>query len=51
MRKKIWNAYGTVIISPPWPSQKKKIVTSLQNVLLNVRAKIESTFEVLKEHI
>jgi hypothetical protein len=43
--------YGTVIIAPPWPMQKKKIATPWQIDLLNQRSKIESVFDYLKEHL
>lgn len=43
--------YGTVIIAPPWPTQKKKIATLWQIDLLNQRSKIESVFDYLKEHL
>lgn len=43
--------YGTVIIAPPWPSQKKKLATLWQIDLLNQRSKIESMFDYLKEHL
>ncbi len=51
MRRNIWEKYGTVIISPPWPTQKKKIASPWQNVLLNMRSKIESVFDYLKNHL
>lgn len=51
MRKKVWNAYGTMIISPPFPKQNKKIAAPWQNVLLDTRSKIESVFDILKEHL
>ncbi len=51
MRKHIWETYGTVIISPPFPKQNKKITTPWQNVLLNMRSKIESVFDYLKNHL
>ena len=51
MKKYIWQEYGTVIISPPFPKQNKKIATPWQNVLLNVRSKIESVFDYLKNHL
>lgn len=51
MREKIWNAYGTVIIAPPHPSQKRKIATLWQNEFLSFRSKIESVFDYLKEHL
>lgn len=51
MRKRIWKEYGTVIITPPFPKQTKKIATPWQIDLLNIRSKIESVFDVLKEHL
>ena len=51
MRKYIWEEYDTVIISPPFPKQNKKIATPWQNVLLNMRSKIESVFDYLKNHL
>lgn len=51
MGKIIRERYGTVIIAPPWPSQKKKIATPWQIDLLNQRSKIESVFDILKEHL
>jgi len=51
MRQHIWETYGTVIISPPFPKQNKKISTPWQNKLLNLRSKIESVFDYLKNHL
>jgi len=51
MRKKMWEHYGTVIISPPFPKQNKKIATMWQNALLSFRSKIESVFDYLKNHL
>lgn len=51
MRKHIWETYGTIIISPPFPKQNKKITAPWQNVLLNMRSKIESVFDYLKNHL
>lgn len=51
MRKRIWKEYGTIIISPPFPKQNKKISTPWQNTLLNMRSKIESVFDYLKNHL
>lgn len=48
MRKKIYDLFGITIISPPWPKQKKKVATPLQNILLNQRSQIEAVFGVLK---
>lgn len=43
--------YGTIIIAPPFPSQKKKIAAPWQIALLDVRSKIETVFDYLKEHL
>lgn len=43
--------YGTIIIAPPHPKQKKKIMTAWQYFLLKSRSKIESVFDYLKEHM
>lgn len=51
MQRFIWETYGTVIISPPHPTQKKKIMTHWQHKLLTFRPKIESVFDYLKEHL
>jgi hypothetical protein len=47
----ITKKYGTVIIAPPWPTQKRKIATPWQLNLLNQRSKIECVFDYLKEHL
>lgn len=51
MRDRMWKRFGTVIIAPPHPKQKKKIATPWQIDLLNIRSKIESVFDYLKEHL
>jgi hypothetical protein len=51
MGKIIKDRFGTVIIAPPWPSQKKKLATTFQLDLLNQRSKIECVFDYLKEHL
>jgi hypothetical protein len=51
MRKRVWKEFGTIIISPPFPKQNKKISTPWQNKLLNMRSKIESVFDYLKNHL
>lgn len=43
--------FGTVIIAPPWPTQKQKLSTAWQLDLLNQRSKIECVFDYLKEHL
>lgn len=51
MRERMWRRYGTIIIAPPHPKQKKKIATPWQIELLNIRSKIECVFDYLKEHL
>lgn len=51
MRNFIWKTTGTIIVSPPHPKQKKKIMTQWQHKLLTARPKIESVFDYLKEHL
>lgn len=51
MRQYIWEEFGTVIIALPFPKQNKKIATPWQNLLLNMRSKIESVFDYLKNHL
>jgi hypothetical protein len=47
----IWKRYGTVIIAPPHPKQKRKVMTGWQHRLLTMRPKIEAVFDFLKEHL
>ena len=47
----IKNTYGTIIIAPPHPKQKKKVSAPWQIELLDQRSKIESVFDYLKEHL
>lgn len=51
MGRRMWKEYGTIIIAPPHLKQKRKITTHWQNMLLNLRSTIESTFDILKEHM
>lgn len=50
MRKRLWKKYKTIVIAPPHHTQRKKIVTAWQMLLLHMRPKIEATFGILKEH-
>jgi hypothetical protein len=47
----IRKAYGTIIITPPFPKQNKKIAAPWQIAFLEVRSKIECVFDYLKEHL
>lgn len=51
MGRIIWERYGTVVVAPPHPSQKHKLTAPWQIQLLHQRPKIESVFDVLKEHL
>lgn len=49
MRKRLWKRYKTVVIAPPHHTQRKKLATDWQMLLLHMRPKIEATFGKLKE--
>ena len=51
MRRKMWNKHGCFILSPPHPTQKKKVLSKWQLTLLQARPKIECVFDYLKEHL
>ena len=51
MREHIWETFGTIIIAPPHPKQKRKVLAGWQYLLLLMRPKIESVFDYLKEHL
>lgn len=51
MGRNLWEQYGTVFITPPHWKQKRKMATPFQNVLLSMRSKIESAFDILKNHL
>ena len=45
------NHFGTFILAPPHPKQKKKLISQWQHLLLKARPKIETMFDYLKEHL
>lgn len=51
MRERMWRRYGTIVIAPPHPKQRKKVAAPWQIELLHMRSKIESVFDYLKEHL
>jgi hypothetical protein len=51
MRKHIWEKYHILIVAPPHHRQKRKLSTFWQVALLSMRSKIESVFDILKEHL
>ena len=50
MRRRLWKRYQTIVIAPPHHTQKKKMATDWQMLLLHMQPKIEATFGKLKEH-
>jgi hypothetical protein len=50
MRRRLWKRYKTIVIAPPHHTQKKKMATDWQILLLHMRPKIEATFGKLKEY-
>jgi hypothetical protein len=51
MRRKMWREHGCFILTPPHPTQKKKILAKWQLTLLHARPKIECVFDYLKQHL
>lgn len=51
MRRKMWREHHAYIVSPPHPTQKKKVLARWQLTLLRARPKIECVFDYLKEHL
>ena len=51
MRETLWREKGVFLLAPPHPKQRKKILSSWQHFLLQMRPKVESMFDTLKEHM
>ena len=51
MNEHIFEKYGTIVIAPPHFKQNKKLMTKWQQFLLEMRSKIECTFDYLKNHL
>jgi hypothetical protein len=51
MRRKMWREHQAYILSPPHPTQTKKVLVRWQLTLLRARPKIECVFDYLKEHL
>lgn len=49
MRKRLWKKHKTIVIAPPYHTQRRKIATEWQMLLLHMRPKIEAAFGKLKE--
>ncbi len=44
-------APALIVLSPPFPKQKKKLIARWQKIALDWRSKIETVFDRLKEHL
>lgn len=51
MARKMWREYHVYILSPPHPTQRKKVLERWQLTLLRARPRIECVFDYLKEHL
>lgn len=51
LHRKIREAFGTYILTPPHYTQKKQVMTESQRKLLKRRPKIECVFDYLKQHL
>lgn len=51
LHKKIRQAFGTYILTPPHYKQRKQLLTEGQRKLLKRRPKIETAFDYLKQHL
>lgn len=51
MREHLWETRQIIVLAPPHPKQKKKLLATWQLKLLQFRPKIESVFDVLKCHL
>lgn len=51
MRNRVWQEYGCLLLAPPHPTQKKKLASNGQIMLLKSREKIECVFDYLKNHL
>jgi len=51
LKKKVYQVFGTVILTPPHYKQMKQVMTKSQWKLLKRRPKIETVFDYLKQHL
>lgn len=51
MREKLWQEQGVFVLAPPHPKQAKKVMSQWQKTLLQARPRVESVFDILKEHL
>lgn len=51
MKQHVWDTNQTLVLTPPHYKQTRRLITGWQHTLLNMRAKIESVFDYLKNHL
>lgn len=51
MRRKMWREHRVYILAPPHYKQNKQVLEAWQLCLLQKRAKIDCTFDYMKEHL
>ena len=51
MRKRLWKRQKIIVVAPPHYKQKKLLMSKPQQLLLEMRPKIEAVFDYLKEHM
>lgn len=51
LRQSLWERFGTFVLAPPHPAHRTIVTAPWQDALLSMRSKIESVFDVLKEHL
>lgn len=47
-RAKLWREHGVIVVAPVHYKQRTQLMAEWQRVLLDMRAKIESTFDALQ---
>lgn len=51
LRQKLWERFGTFLLAPPHYAHRTNVIAPWQTLLLSMRSKIESVFDVLKQHL
>ncbi len=51
IREYMWKVHKVIVLAPPHYKQKTKVATWWQLKLLSMRSKIESVFDILKQHL
>jgi hypothetical protein len=50
-RAKLWQTHRIIVVAPVHYKQNKQLMAKWQHCLLNLRSKVECTFDALKEHL